>query len=77
VEFGGGAIRNEPLQLGVRSVVEMAAYQIMTDFLKLPEAKGCGLVETEYMASYLKDVSPDEKTSNLTTKEGETTNEKL
>jgi hypothetical protein len=29
------------------------------------------------MASYLKDVSPDEKTSNLTTKEGETTNEKL
>src|SRR5690606_28287796 len=40
VEFGAGNIRNEPLQLGVRSVVEMAVYQIMTEFLKLPEAKG-------------------------------------
>jgi len=63
VEFGTGAIRNEPLQLGVRSVVEMAVYQIMTDFLKLPEAKGCGLVETDHMASYLHDISPDEKPS--------------
>ncbi len=77
IEFDGGSIRNEPLQVGVRSVVEMATYQIMTDFLKLPEAKGCGLVETEYMASYLKDISPDEKPSNLTTEEGETDHEKL
>jgi len=77
IEFDGGSIRNEPLQLGVRSVVEMATYQIMTDFLKLPEAKGCGLVETEYMASYLKDISPDEKPSNLTTEKGENDNEKI
>jgi curli production assembly/transport component CsgG/holdfast attachment protein HfaB len=66
VEFDAGAVRNEPLQLGVRSVVEMTVYQIMTDFLKLPEAKGCGLVETEHMSSYLKNISPDEKPSTLT-----------
>lgn len=59
VEFGAGTIKNEPLQLGVRSVVEMAVYQIMTEFLKLPEAKGCGLVETDHMASYLNQISPN------------------
>ncbi len=64
VEFSGGDIRNEPLQLGVRSVVEMAVYQIMTDFLKLPEAPGCGLVETNHMASYLQEISPDSSTPN-------------
>lgn len=53
IEFDAGAIRNEPLQLGVRSVAEMAVYQIMTDFLGLPEASGCGLAESDAMASYL------------------------
>jgi len=53
IEFDAGAIRNEPMQLGVRSVVEMSVYQIMTDFLKLPGAPGCGLMENDHMASYL------------------------
>ena len=53
IEFDAGAIRNEPLQLGVRSVAEMAVYQIMTDFLGLPEATGCGLADNDAMASYL------------------------
>ncbi len=54
IEFDGGSIRNEPMQLGVRSVAEMAVYQIMTDFLKLPGVPGCDLVENDHMASYLK-----------------------
>ncbi len=54
IEFDAGAIRNEPMQLGVRSVAEMAVYQIMTDFLGLPEATGCGLAESDAMSSYLK-----------------------
>lgn len=54
VEFDGGRVQNEPLQLGVRSVVEMAVYQIMTDFLGLPKVEGCDLVETDYMSNYLK-----------------------
>lgn len=53
IEFDGGAIRNEPLQLAVRSIAEMSVYQIFTDFLKLPVAKGCSLVENDYMESYL------------------------
>ena len=53
VEFGAGAIRNEPLQLGVRSVAEMATYQIMTDFLGLPQTEHCKLVESDHMASHL------------------------
>ncbi|WP_227370839.1 CsgG/HfaB family protein [Halomonas sp. M20] len=36
IEFDSGAVRNEPLQLGVRSVVEMGAYQILTEGLGLP-----------------------------------------
>lgn len=52
VELDAGAIRNEPLQLGVRSVIEMAVYQIFTDYLKLPAAPGCSLAEND-MASYL------------------------
>lgn len=54
IEFDAGRIQNEPLQLGVRSVVEMAVYQIMTDFLGLPKAEGCDLVETDYMSNHLK-----------------------
>lgn len=59
VEFDAGAIKNEPLQLGVRSVVEMAVLQIMTDFLKLPTANECGLVRTEGLASYLEQIKPE------------------
>jgi holdfast attachment protein HfaB len=43
VEFDAGKVRNEPLQLGVRSVVEMAVYQILTEGLRLPAEpmRGC------------------------------------
>src|SRR5690606_513678 len=51
VEFDAGQIRNEPLQLGVRSVVEMAVYQIMTDFLGLPGTPECGVVKTDHFTS--------------------------
>lgn len=54
VEFDAGRIQNEPLQLGVRSVVEMAVYQIMTDFLGLPATDGCDLVKTDFMGEHLK-----------------------
>ena len=55
IEFDAGTIRNEPLQLAVRSVAEMSVYQIFTDYLKLPVAKGCSLVENDHMKSYLKE----------------------
>lgn len=43
VEFDSGQVRNEPLQLGVRSVVELAVYQILTEGLGLPAQpyEGC------------------------------------
>jgi len=44
VEFDAGRIQNEPLQLGVRSVVEMGVYQIMTDFLGMPSTPQCKLI---------------------------------
>mgnify|MGYP001549403761 FL=1 len=53
VEFDAGKIKNEPVQLGVRSVVEMAVYQIMTDFLHLPAEQKCSLVQTDTMANQL------------------------
>ncbi|WP_185961510.1 CsgG/HfaB family protein [Telmatospirillum sp. J64-1] len=53
VEFDAGRIQNEPLQLGIRSVVEMAAYQIMTDFLGLPSREDCRVMETKFMDGYL------------------------
>lgn len=53
IEFDAGAVRNEPMQLGVRSVAEMAVYQIMTDFLKLPVAQGCSLVKSDAMDAHL------------------------
>lgn len=59
IEFDAGMIRNDPLQLGVRSVVEMAVYQIMTDFLGLPEENSCRLVETDDMANYLEQLEPE------------------
>ncbi|MCR6630757.1 MAG: hypothetical protein NVV74_12300 [Magnetospirillum sp.] len=55
VEFDAGMRKNEPVQLGVRSVVEMAVYQIMTDFLGLAKAPECGLVKTSVMDNYLKE----------------------
>jgi len=54
VEFDAGRIQNEPLQLGVRSVVEMAVYQIMTDFLRLPSTPNCELVTSDFMSQELK-----------------------
>ncbi|MGE5475235.1 MAG: CsgG/HfaB family protein [Bacteroidales bacterium] len=55
VEFDAGMRKNEPVQLGVRSVVEMAVYQIMTDFLGLAQSPECALVKTNVMESYLKE----------------------
>lgn len=65
IEFDAGMIRNDPLQLGVRSVVEMAVYQIMTDFLGLPVAKSCGLVETDDMANHLEQLKPEGKLKGI------------
>ncbi|CAA7625152.1 CsgG/HfaB family protein [Magnetospirillum sp. UT-4] len=53
VEFDAGMIRNEPLQLGVRSVVEMGVYQIMTDFLGLKGPEECGLVQAKFHEDFL------------------------
>jgi len=58
VEFNAGQIKNEPLQLGVRSVSEMAVYQVMTDFLGLPQTDECRLVETGHMEPYLDAIKP-------------------
>lgn len=55
VEFDAGMRKNEPVQLGVRSVVEMAVYQIMTDFLGLAQSQQCALVKSNVMESYLKE----------------------
>jgi curli biogenesis system outer membrane secretion channel CsgG len=41
IEFDIGRLRNEPIQVGVRSVVEMAVLQIMLDGFKLPKPDGC------------------------------------
>ena len=59
VEFGAGAVQNEPLQLGVRSVAEMAIYQVMTDFLRLPSSKSCQLVQSGHMAEHLERLAPE------------------
>jgi curli production assembly/transport component CsgG/holdfast attachment protein HfaB len=53
VEFDAGMIRNEPLQLGVRSVVEMGIYQIMTDFLGLPSEPECRLIRADFNSDFL------------------------
>ncbi len=59
VEFDAGKIKNEPMQLALRSVAEMSVYQIMTDFLGLPVAEGCAKVENDHMSSYLKTARSD------------------
>lgn len=61
VEFDAGRIQNEPLQLGVRSVVEMAVYQIMTDYLGLPKRPECQLEKTDFMSDFLKNQQGDSK----------------
>jgi curli biogenesis system outer membrane secretion channel CsgG len=58
VELDAGKVRNEPLQLGLRSVAEMSVYQIMTKFLGLPTTESCTLVESGAMASYLQQLAP-------------------
>ncbi len=63
VELQAGHVRNEPLQLGVRSVAEMAVYQIMTDFLRLPRDPSCALVENDHVSSYLEQLKPNGETT--------------
>jgi Uncharacterized protein involved in formation of curli polymers len=48
VEFDAGSVRNEPLQIGVRSVVEMFVYGMLTDGFGLPSSPECELVSLEY-----------------------------
>ncbi len=67
IELDAGGIKNEPLQLGVRSVIEMAVYQIFTDYLKLPAAPGCSLVENDSMESYLNKTQPETTVTTTTT----------
>lgn len=55
VEFEAGSVQNEPIQLGVRSVIEMAVYQIMTDFLRLPQSKECHLQDENFSYDLVKD----------------------
>lgn len=61
VEFDAGRIQNEPLQLGVRSVVEMAVYQIMTDFLGLSSSAKCRLERPDYAADALQTPKGEDK----------------
>ncbi|MBI5165562.1 MAG: curli production assembly/transport component CsgG [Magnetospirillum sp.] len=61
VEFDAGMVRNEPLQLGVRSVIEMAVYQIMTDFLGLPDAPQCRVTKVEFSKDLLNPVHGEGK----------------
>jgi curli production assembly/transport component CsgG/holdfast attachment protein HfaB len=58
LELEAGKIQNEPMQLALRSIVEMSVYKIMTDFLGLPKSDDCALVESDHMASYLKQLAP-------------------
>lgn len=60
VELDAGHIRNEPLQLGVRSVAEMAVHQVMTDFLGLPASPECRLVVDGTMARIPLNTSTDQ-----------------
>ncbi len=48
VEFDAGSVRNEPLQIGVRSVVEMFVYGMMTEGFGLPSEPQCELTSLEY-----------------------------
>ncbi len=68
VEFDAGRIRNEPLQLGVRAVAEMGVYQIMTDFLGLPQQEECQLDEGSDMSRHLERFSASRKDQQETVK---------
>jgi curli production assembly/transport component CsgG/holdfast attachment protein HfaB len=59
VEFNAGRIQNEPLQLGVRSVVEMAVYQIMTDYLGLPPSPNCSVEDSPLSAAQASNLKGD------------------
>lgn len=63
IEFDAGGVRNEPLQLGVRSVVEMGTYQILTEGLGLPIPDGetCQPETGQYLA-----VSQEERNNETT-----------
>ena len=43
IEFDIGHLKNEPIQVGVRSVVEMAVLQIMVNGFKLPAPDNCAI----------------------------------
>ena len=57
VEFDAGALRNEPLQVGVRSVVEMGVLQILTEGFGLPTPENCALTRVDPRTGDL--VNPD------------------
>jgi curli production assembly/transport component CsgG/holdfast attachment protein HfaB len=61
IELQAGKVQNEPLQLALRSIAEMSVYQIMTQFLGLPVTEDCGLVTSDHMASYLKQIAPQDE----------------
>ena len=48
VELDAGSVRNEPLQIGVRSVVEMFVYGMLTEGFGLPSASECELTSLDY-----------------------------
>ncbi|MBE0488300.1 MAG: curli production assembly/transport component CsgG [Halomonas sp.] len=58
VDFDAGQIRNEPLQVGVRSVVEMAILQVMTEGFGLPIPDGCDLVKVDPASGELNKENP-------------------
>src|SRR3546814_5493876 len=52
IEADAGHIRNEPLQLGLRSVVEMSVLDIMTDFLSLPNETDCEVSPAHHVPAF-------------------------
>jgi curli production assembly/transport component CsgG/holdfast attachment protein HfaB len=72
LELEAGKVQNEPMQLALRSIAEMSVYQIMTEFLGLPVKEDCGLVESDHMASYLKQIAPKPETETEQTTEEKT-----
>lgn len=60
LELEAGKVQNEPLQLALRSIAEMSVYMMMTEFLGLPVTEDCGLVTSDHMAGYLKQIAPND-----------------
>ncbi|ELB2907706.1 hypothetical protein QNE33_003203, partial [Vibrio alginolyticus] len=51
VEFDAGSVKNEPLQLGVRSVIEIAVYNMLVEGLKFPltdESDNCKVINQSF-----------------------------